>query len=226
MIQKLILLFFTLVLLTVTRVNAQIISGPDEVEVSSAEFYTHNLGSGLYYWVSPHATIVSQDDEEVELYWTTDGFYKVQLWQDRSSPQEDTLLDEKPVVAGNPPMFDYAYDAVGNRERRSIIYYDSQEKKSAKITDPEELFKEENLVGFNVYPNPAKEVLYVVIPSDNNASPEVWNIQLFDNMGRLILHQKGSSNINELSLSGVKSGYYILRVVNRSVRKEWRVVKN
>jgi len=57
--RKLILLFFTLVIITVTGVNAQIISGPDEVEVSSAEFYTHNLGSGLYYWVSPHATIVS-----------------------------------------------------------------------------------------------------------------------------------------------------------------------
>ena len=226
MTRKRILLFFTLVLLIVAGVNAQIISGPDEVELSSAEFYTHNLGSGSYYWVSPQAIIVSQDDEEVELYWTADGFYKVQLWQDRSSPQEDTLLDEKPVVAGSPQMFKYAYDSAGNRERRSIIYYDSQAKKSAKITEPEELLKEENLAGFNVYPNPAKEVLYVVIPPDENDSPDSWDIRLFDSMGRLVLHQKGSSNINELSLSGVKNGYYILRVANKGVRKEWRVVKN
>jgi hypothetical protein len=223
--RKLILLFFTLVIITVTGVNAQIISGADEVAVDSSEIYTHTLGSGSYYWISPHATIVSQDEYEVELYWTADGFYNVQLWQERT-PQEDTLLDEKPVVAGNPQMFEYAYDAAGNRISRGIIYYQSQGKKSAKITDPEELLKEENFVGFNVYPNPAKEVLYVVIPPDDNASPDEWDIQLFDNMGRLVLHQKGGSNINELSLSGVKNGYYILRVANKGVRKEWRVVKN
>ncbi len=223
-INKLHILLF-LYILTCIGLQAQVIIGPDEVEVSSAEVYSHNLGSGSYYWVSPNATIVSQDDVEVELYWVADGFYNLQLWQERT-PQEDTLLDEKPVVAGSPPMFEYAYDAAGNRVSRGIIYYQSQGKKSAKITEPEELLNKENNVGFNVYPNPAKEVLYVVIPPDNNDSKDVWDIQLFDNMGRLILHQKGSSNINELSLSGVKNGYYILRVARKGVRKEWRVVKN
>jgi len=211
-----------------TNLNAQLIVGPDEVPVDSTVKYYNTAGQGgtTYYWLAPLADITQEDEDSITLSWDSDGFYKVQLWQDRSSPQEDTLLEEKPVVAGSPPMFEYTYDAAGNRERRSIIYYKSQGKKSAKITEPEELLKEENLVGFNVYPNPAKELLYVVIPPGDNASPEVWDIQLFDNMGRLILNQKDSSNINELSLSGVKSGYYILRVTSKSVRKEWRVVKN
>ncbi len=221
---SLLLLFITVY----TNLNAQLILGPDEVPVDSTVKYYNTAGQGgtTYYWLAPLADITQEDEDSITLSWDSDGFYKVQLWQDRSSPQEDTLLEEKPVVAGSPPMFEYAYDAAGNRISRDIIYYQSQGKKSAKITEPEELLKEENLIGFNVYPNPAKEVLYVVIPPDENDSPGVWDIQLFDNMGRLILHKKGSSNINELSLSGVKNGYYILRVASRSVRKEWRVVKN
>jgi len=211
-----------------TSLNAQLIVGPDEVPVDSTVKYYNTAGQGgtTFYWLAPLADITQEDEDSITLSWDSDGFYKVQLWQDRTSPQEDTLLEEKSVVAGSPPMFEYAYDAAGNRKSREIIYYQSQGKKSATISDPGIFPEEINTEGFNVYPNPAQEVLYIVIPPDDNSSPGDWDIRLFDSMGREIIHQKGSSNVNELDFSGVKNGYYILRVTNNKVRKEWRVVKN
>jgi len=220
--------FLLLFIPVCTGLNAQLIVGPDEVPVDSTVKYYNTAGQGgtTYYWLVPLADITQEDEDSITLSWDSDGFYKVQLWQDRASPQEDTLLEEKPVVAGSPPMFDYAYEAAGNRISREIIYYQSQGKKSTKISDPWKLPEEITPGGFKVYPNPTEEVLYIVIPPDDNSSPGDWDIRLFDSMGRQILQQKGISDINELSLSGVKNGYYILRVANKGVRKEWRVVKN
>ena len=213
---------FSVILITMLplfHINGQSITGPDEVEVDSLATFTHTLPPGSYYWIATGATVVTSNSSEISLSYPSAGFYRVQLW----SEPADTFIIEKPVVAGNPPMFDYAYDAAGNRISRQIVYYDSG-KKSAKGMPDEKVLPEDMAGGLNVYPNPAREVLYVSIPHDNETAPGEWEILLFDSMGRITHRQKAFSGVTELDVSGLKSGYYILKITSGNARKEWRVV--
>ncbi len=211
------------------NVNGQVIIGPDEVDVDSAAVYYHTLGPGSpgvgrYYWVVDTENIIDEDEEQIELIWNTAGFFKVQLWYELFNPQQDSLMEEKPVVAGSPAMFEYTYDPSGNRIGRDIIYYQSQGgKKSSKISEPKVHKMEED--GLKVYPNPVEEVLYVEFPPHDGIM-QGGEICLFDSMGRKILHKKTDANINTLDFSGLKSGYYILKIFYNGKWKEWRVIKS
>jgi hypothetical protein len=221
MIPRILFSVLLMIWLPLFHINGQSITVPDEVEVDSLATFTHTFPPGSYYWIATGATVVTSGSSEISLSYPLPGFYRVQLW----SHPADTFIIEKPVVAGNPPMFDYAYDAAGNRVSRQIVYYDSS-KKSAKGMPDEKVMPEDMAGGFNVYPNPAREVLYVSIPPDNEKTPGEWEILLFDSMGRICIHQKAVDNINELDISGIRSGYYILRVAKGKARKEWRLIKN
>jgi hypothetical protein len=170
--------YFFLVLTSFVPVHSQEIIGPDELELDSLGCYSHSFPSGgTYYWIASGATIINFNNTEINLSYSTDGFYRVQLWHLPSG----NFVDEKKVVAGNPPIFEFEYDSAGNRLSRQIIYYDSG-KKSLRETD--EIIKE-NLAGeFNLFPNPVQEILYLTLPIEADPSVGNWKIYLYDNMGQ------------------------------------------
>lgn len=79
--------------------------------------------------------------------------------------------------------------------------------------------------GFNLYPNPTSDVVYI----SNTGSTEVFNYEVLDMNGRVILKKNDAINgstTTELDLSKVEEGVYLVRVFNQQAEKTFRVVKN
>lgn len=78
---------------------------------------------------------------------------------------------------------------------------------------------------FNLYPNPTSDIIYI----SNSGSLEVFNYEVADMNGRVILKANQAINGNmttELNLSNVENGVYLIRVFNENADKTFRVVKN
>ena len=62
---------------------------------------------------------------------------------------------------------------------------------------------------FTVYPNPAKDVLYV---SGNNVN----EVRILDSTGKVIVVQKfNNTNHTGINISGISKGFYIISVKNK-----------
>ena len=73
---------------------------------------------------------------------------------------------------------------------------------------------EELSFGFNIYPNPATELMFVDV---NLAHADNVNIELLDNTGRLVSvlfngSMAAGMNRTELNAAGISGGVYIIRV--------------
>lgn len=79
--------------------------------------------------------------------------------------------------------------------------------------------------GFSMYPNPTSDIVYIA----NSGSTEVFNYEVLDMNGRIILKADQAINgtaTTELNLSNVEIGVYMIRVFNENADKTFRVVKN
>jgi hypothetical protein len=77
---------------------------------------------------------------------------------------------------------------------------------------------------FNMYPNPTSDLVFIT----NSGSTEVFNYQVMDMNGRVILRANDAINgstTTELDLSKVKVGFYLIRVFNESADKTFRLIK-
>jgi len=59
---------------------------------------------------------------------------------------------------------------------------------------------------FVIYPNPAKDVLYLY----NESTFEVTSVKVFDALGRLVLEQSNPSN--QLDVSNLSSGLLFIQI--------------
>ncbi|MDD2984163.1 MAG: GEVED domain-containing protein, partial [Crocinitomicaceae bacterium] len=78
---------------------------------------------------------------------------------------------------------------------------------------------------FNMYPNPSSDVVFIT----NSGSTEVFNYEVLDMNGRVILKANNAINgstTTELDLRQVEIGVYLIRVFNDNADKTFRVVKN
>jgi len=78
---------------------------------------------------------------------------------------------------------------------------------------------------FNMYPNPSSDVVFIT----NSGSTEVFNYEVLDMNGRVILKANNAINgstTTELDLRKVETGVYLIRVFNEKAEKTFRVVKN
>ncbi len=79
--------------------------------------------------------------------------------------------------------------------------------------------------GFSIYPNPTSDMIYLA----NSGSTEVFNYELLDMNGRVILkedHAIHGLTTTEVDLTKVEIGIYLMRVFNNQAEKTFRVVKN
>ena len=63
-----------------------------------------------------------------------------------------------------------------------------------------------------VYPNPASEMLFVNLPSDARGA----KFCIFDAGGKIFIQQAISSGINQIDISGVKEGFYMVNIISNN----------
>ena len=129
--------------------------------------------------------------------------------------------------SGQDPIetISFSYDAAGNRTGRSIeLYSGGGGLKSVALTKEEVEEEIEDIKQINVYPNPVKDIIYLTLDDESLEATEK-NLQVFDSMGRLIKDIEVHSYLNEIDVSGLKSGSYILRLLYADNSQQWTIIK-
>ena len=80
---------------------------------------------------------------------------------------------------------------------------------------------ENNLLSFEMYPNPASDVLTVQLPTGT----EKAEVSVFDYTGRLVSSKTISSNDSTLDVQNISKGIYIIRVATNSKIGVQRFIK-
>lgn len=107
------------------------------------------------------------------------------------------------------------------------IYYVTQtigncESEAAEVKADEFLNTGNNIKDdFAYYPNPVKDKLHF------KGTEKVESVQIFDMSGRLVMNQSSKSNgIEELNLSTLPKGSYVLKVQTNKEIKTFKIIKN
>lgn len=117
----------------------------------------------------------------------------------------------------------FQYDAAGNRTDREIVYYEGAKKSAQVVPEEEEEIDLEK--GLNVYPNPASHSLFVTL--NKEAMEEDYKmIIVFDNLGKQVIQTKVYQEINQIDVSSLINGTYILKLIYGNRHKEWIIIKN
>ena len=69
---------------------------------------------------------------------------------------------------------------------------------------------------FKIYPNPVQNILYV------KGSSEAYSIEIYSLIGQLV---KTVSNANEIDVSLLSQGVYLIRISNENVSTTQRFIK-
>ena len=139
-------------------------------------------------------------------------------------------------MAQNPLTRGYTYDATGNRTACAVINMSPpmappDTTDTELLTPPPPLQTAEYFVEtiaqteIKIYPNPTTEKITLEFVGDvrvENFRP----LQLFSLSGQLLQTQTIHSSTTEISLAGLASGVYILKVQIDEVTEEWKIIKN
>ena len=222
-------LFVLLLLLSPVPVFCQI-SGPSEVDLYDTVTYTNTNGPCggsciLYSWsASGGHTIGAPTETQIQLYYSTDGFYDIKLYVTDNYGQV-YLVDVLSVKAGNPRKISFSYDAAGNRIRRETVYLTQGGLKSLANPDSVKTEVQEFSKELKIYPNPFRESFYLTL-DDEAYEARQKVIHLYDQLGKLIHQYEVYDYINELDASDLKEGTYILKLRFDNKSREWILIKN
>jgi len=129
----------------------------------------------------------------------------------------------------------YEYDAAGNRIVRKTVRLmesppappeDSLQVTSAElqVTSNEYFVEKLAQVEMKIYPNPATEKITLEISNFEKLQTGVF--KLYNLNGQLLQECPVHSVSTEVSLSGLASGTYILKVFMNDKTEEWKIIKN
>lgn len=122
----------------------------------------------------------------------------------------------------------FNYDNAGNRTARVIEVYNSGGLKSVAKTDEElseEIVENKNEdTELQVYPNPFREVLYLTV-NEQVLQSAFKEYQLYNLNGQIVLNCTEISLVNEIKLSELSSGTYILKLLYDAKQIQWTVIK-
>ena len=82
---------------------------------------------------------------------------------------------------------------------------------------------ESNKIGFSVYPNPAKEILNVVLSS---SITEPYNVIITNLLGEVVLTETATSNNFTLKVNNLKSGVYFVTLINKGKQSTKKLIIN
>ena len=122
---------------------------------------------------------------------------------------------------------EFLYDASGNRITRQIVIQtrslpmeeDNGESK------PDEMFQDQVAEKtIRIYPNPTKGDLKVEISGYEER--DSGTLMLFSMSGQLLMTADITAEINDLNLSNLPDGMYILRISLNGDDSVWRIIKD
>jgi hypothetical protein len=70
---------------------------------------------------------------------------------------------------------------------------------------------------FKVYPNPAKEILYIKLPDVEKNSN--YNYEICNSQGQVVLSLQNKVALDKIELNNLSDGIYLLKVLNNSTYK-------
>ena len=123
----------------------------------------------------------------------------------------------------------YDYDDSGNRIKKYIVLLskgsDSNEtfQKDTVLTEQEKIVDEVNKVKVTIYPNPTQGLLNVELTGIG--TDENFGYQLYSQTGVLLMYIKSTGNPFSIDFSSYPTGIYILILINKESRSEWKVFK-
>lgn len=118
----------------------------------------------------------------------------------------------------------YEYDEAGNRTSRTYYQVQMPQERSAKITPDTVVVKtQSSALSVKVYPNPTKGDLILSI--DGLEQSKTVTLRLFDPNGTQILQKNVSAGTNSINMSKMKTGLYLLQVINAKERLNFKIIK-
>jgi len=117
----------------------------------------------------------------------------------------------------------YTYDTAGNRNSRTYVV--NLRRVTADITPQDSVEVEAPLgqLSVTVYPNPTKGDLVVAVTGLKEE--ETIQFLLFDPQGHQLLRLQGQSGSTRINLSAYPSGWYMLQVIKKDERVEFKIIK-
>lgn len=122
-------------------------------------------------------------------------------------------------------VFEYTYDASGNRTQREYI-----QLKSAAVPGDESLSEEQKILedaldrhGIKIYPNPTKGKIAVSIAG---LEKEPARVLVFSPQGKLIADKEFTGTENTVDLSAQPAGIYLMKIVVGQLSSDWKIVKD
>ncbi len=80
--------------------------------------------------------------------------------------------------------------------------------------------EDNSLAGFNFYPNPANQMLYL------NASKNIESVELFNMLGQKVMANQIGATSSNLNVEGLAVGTYIMKVTVDGQTGTYKVIKN
>jgi serine protease AprX len=82
--------------------------------------------------------------------------------------------------------------------------------------------QEEELFEFKVYPNPAADILNIEIPSAN----DITTLRIFDVLGKSVLEQNITTSSQQLDISSMAPGLYMMTFQSGNASKTFKLIKS
>lgn len=127
--------------------------------------------------------------------------------------------------AQNSLVVVYAYDAAGNRVSRSIVM-------PAKISNPSitkdstngpvyfDSFKDAKV---KIYPNPTRGLInFEVVDFQSDYS---FNLIILDIAGKIVYQKENVKSVDQIDVSSLNKGNYILKISLGNEIREWKILK-
>ena len=143
----------------------------------------------------------------------------------------NSLLNGQYDIGSSPPVYRNRFNATNNPNLHCIFVddvanctanwlgVDTTSHFVATQAECDALSNEEFSTNeISVYPNPVKDILYI-----NYQNETIEEIVVYDLLGKKIVEQK--TNNNQINLSELKSGFYVVKIKTQSGVKTEKIIK-
>ena len=117
----------------------------------------------------------------------------------------------------------YTYDNAGNRISRKIITIPPSGIKRHQPTDSVVIKETIGERTIKVFPNPTRGALGIDIQGGD--PKHELRLQIYSGAGAMLYNQPATEGLNPIDMTQYPQGWYILRVVAGTEKKEYKIVK-
>lgn len=117
----------------------------------------------------------------------------------------------------------YTYDNAGNRLTRTITLGNQQASKRHQPTDSVVIKETIGERTIKVFPNPTRGALGIDIQGGD--PKHELRLQIYSGAGALLYNQPATEGLNPIDMTQYPQGWYVLRVIAGTEKREYKIVK-